>query len=109
MLAADFDGDGIPDTLRLFRSETGPAPAAPAAGMRSVKVRVTIAGGGPRPRSFTVVDETWVVDGRIAVTLAGGPAPPVFAVGVPNSEECYWYRWDGQAYGQVGAVGGSYE
>jgi len=107
VLVADFNGDGVPDTLRLYQSE--PSQPAGSESVQSRQIRVTIATGGPGARVFTVVDETWAVDGKVAVSVVSDRTPPPFAVGVPNSDERYWYQWDGQTFRQVGSVEQSYE
>lgn len=84
------------DTLKLFDRAEAPAGEE----ITNRQVRVTIAG---RRGRFTVVDEVWAIEGRLGVALTGSEPPPAFMVGVLNSGEKYWYRWDGSGYRVIGA------
>jgi hypothetical protein len=97
VLIADFDGDGRLDTLRLCQQISPNSLLADS--VQSRHVRVVISGwSNSGPVQVTVLDEVWAIEGKIAVSLAPGRVPPVFAVGVPDSYECYWYQWDGTSY-----------
>jgi hypothetical protein len=95
IIVADFDGNGLLDTLCLAQR------AQPADGedMATRHIRVTIIRrrGGERVSS-TLIDEVWATEGRVMAEVSDRSSPPTIAVGVPDTDERLWYHWDGAAF-----------
>jgi hypothetical protein len=106
ILAADFDSDGQVDTLELYQSDNKELSSRDVV-VRRIRAQVVMHAG--RRECLTVLDEDWSLEGKVAACLVTGEAGPQFAVGVLETDEKFWYQWNGHAFEVVRAPGTGFE
>jgi hypothetical protein len=105
ILIADLDADGRADSLCLMQQDERPQ-AAGELPLRRVRVTVWCQG---EPAPYNVVDDVWALEGEVSVRIDERYRPPAFAVGVQETGERYWYRWNGKGFEQASGVEPQFE